>query len=197
MTQEGKKRPPRIPKTPEEVAELVFLKRLREHRNLETFKKTVFYKIFNVFSIGCFFIYCELIICFLGPCHYQTHYSRNIKVDFGEEMIGSDRIVSSVKLIGVEGREYEFRVNEFIDVPPKFGPFEVGKDFILQKEIKGCVSTSRNTYRIQRASPMLFLSFFVGIFSCIFFSYNLNQNPHSLRAIAVMNAITLFFFLLL
>jgi len=196
MPQEAKKRPPRIPKTPEEVAEIVLLKKLREYKRLEKFKKTLFYRIFNVFSVACFFIYCELIICFIGPCHYSKHYSKNVAFEHGREIVNGERIISSVKIIDVSGKQYKFIVEEFIDVPEKFSGFMVGKDFLLQKEIKGILSTSNNNYRIQKASPILFLSFFVGIFSFIFFSYNLNQNPHSLRALSIMNAITLFFFLL-
>jgi hypothetical protein len=196
MPQEAKKRPPRIPKTPEEVAEIVLLKRLREYKKLELFKKSLFYKVFNIFCVACFFIYCELIICFLGPCHYTKHFSKNIAAEYNREIVNGERMVSSLRVIDVSGKQYKLIVEEFIDVPEKISAFMVGKDFLLQKEIKATVSTSDNPYRIQKASPILFLSFFVGIFSFIFFSYNLNQNPHSLRAISVMNAITLFFFLL-
>ncbi|MGZ3898959.1 MAG: hypothetical protein ACXVNQ_01435, partial [Bacteroidia bacterium] len=94
-------------------------------------------------------------------------------------------------------KQYEFLVNDLVPPPPKFSAFEVGKDFILQKEIKGSISTSPKQFRIQRASPILFLSIFVAIFSFIFFFYNLNQNPHSLRAITCINAVTMLAFLLI
>jgi hypothetical protein len=197
MIRDGKRRPPRIPKTPEEVAELVFLKKLREHKRIESFKKTLYYKAFNLFCVICFFIYCELIICFLGPCHYEDHYSKQVGVDYGHEAVEGHRMISLLKIVDRNGQFYEFVINEFIEPPPQVAVFAVGKDFLLQKEIKGTVSTSEHIYRIRRASPILFLSFFVGIFSIIFFSYNLNQNPHSLRAITVINAITIFGFLLI
>jgi hypothetical protein len=197
MMREGKRRSPRIPKTPEEIAELVFLKKLREHKRLESFKKTLYYKAFNLFCIICFFTYCELIICFMGPCHYQDHHSKNVWVEYGREAIEGNHVISLLKVVDKEGQLYEFVVNEFIEPPPQAAVFTVGKDFLLQKEIKGTVSTSEHIYRINRASPILFLSFFVALFSIIFFSYNLNQNPHSLRAITVINALTIFSFLLI
>jgi hypothetical protein len=197
MNTEGKKRPPRTPLSPEEVAELVLLKKIREHKKLEKFKKTRTYKVFNIFNVVCFFIYCELFFCFLGPCQYQMHYCKNVIVDYGDRGEGAHRIISSVKLMGIHEKQYEFIVNDFIDPPPRFSAFEVGKDFLLQKEIKGSIATSDKQFRILRASPILFLSVFVAIFSFIFFFYNLNQNPHSLRAITCINAVTVLAFVLI
>jgi hypothetical protein len=198
MNSEGKKRPPRTPLSPEEVAELVLLKKIREHKKIEKFRKTPAYKIFNVFNVACFFIYCELFFCFLGPCNYQNHYSKNIIVEYGDKSATApQRLISSIKLIEVNNKQYEFIVNDYIDPPARFSEFEVGKDFLLQKEIKGSMSTSPKEFRIQRASPILFLSVFVAVFSFIFFFYNLNQNPHSLRAISCINGVTVLAFLLI
>ncbi|MBA3663599.1 MAG: hypothetical protein H0W61_05255 [Bacteroidetes bacterium] len=197
MNTEGKKRPPRTPLSPEEVAELVILKKIREHKKIARFRKSPTYKIFNIFNVACFFIYCELFFCFLGPCHYQKHYSKSVSVEYSNHNTSNKFLISSVKVTGVNNVQYEFLVNDFIATPPKFSQFEVGKDFLLQKEIKGSISTSPHQYRIQRASPILFLSVFVAVFSFIFFAYNLNQNPHSLRAITSINAVTVLAFILI
>ncbi|MCW3076845.1 MAG: hypothetical protein JWO32_1454 [Bacteroidetes bacterium] len=197
MNYEGKKRPPRTPLSPEEVAEFVLLKKIREHKKIEKFRKSSTYKIFNIFNVACFFIYCELFFCFLGPCHYQNHYNKHVTIEYGSRFKGDDRIISTVKVTDVNNVQYEFLINSFITPPPKFSRFEVGRDFLLQKDIKGSISTSDEQYRIQRASPILFLSVFVAIFSFIFFFYNLNQNPHSLRAITSINAITVLAFILI
>lgn len=197
MNNEGKKRPPRTPLSPEEVADMVLLKKIREHKRVERFSKTKGYKFFNLFNVCCFFIYCELFFCFIGPCHYQTHYAKTVLTDYGDSRNAQqERIISKIKLINVNDKTYEFKVNGFVESPPKFSSFEIGKDFLLQKEIKGTFSTSSDLYRLQRASPILFLSVFVAIFSFIFYFYNLNQHPHSLRAITSINAITLFVFLI-
>ncbi|MGZ3921091.1 MAG: hypothetical protein ACXVNM_13280 [Bacteroidia bacterium] len=197
MNNEGKKRPPRTPLSPEEVAEIVILKKIREHKRIAKFRKTLTYKISNVFNIVCFFIYCELFFCFLGPCQYQIHYSKSVSIEYAHHNTEMEWLISSVKLTSVNDKQYEFLVNDLVPPPPKFSAFEVGKDFILQKEIKGSISTSPKQFRIQRASPILFLSIFVAIFSFIFFFYNLNQNPHSLRAITCINAVTMLAFLLI
>ncbi len=190
--EEGKKRPPRIPLTPEEVTELVEIKKMREHMKLIRFKKSPLYKFLNCFNVFCFFTFCELIISFYGPCHYQIHYTKNVLANYGGKIdMEGHRRVSDINMIDVNGENYKLIVNEFIEIPRKYTAFKVGKDFLLQREIKALVNTSDEYYRIQRASPILFLSIFLGIFSLIFFSYNLNQNLQSLGAISAINAITI------
>jgi hypothetical protein len=196
MKEEGKKRAPRIPLTPEEVAELVEIKKIREHNKLQRFKKTFTFKFLNCFNVFCFFVFCELIISFFGPCHYQTHYSKNVIVTFDDDIdADGHRVISDINMIDVNGSNYKLIINEFIESPEKYSAFKVGKDYLFQREIKACVNTSKKHYRIQTASPILFLSVFLVIFSMIFFSYNLNQNPNSLVAISIINAVTLFAFL--
>lgn len=195
MHGEKKKRPPRIPKTPEEVAELVLLKKIRESKKLERFKKSVFYRCGNVFNIICFFIYCELIICFFGPCNYETHYSRNMITEYGEPGKNGDQIVTQVKIVGVNNEKYTLNVYDFIERPKPFSAYTLGRDFLLQKEIKVVLEVSDKTFGISRVSPILFLSFFVSFLSWTLFSYNLNQNPYSLAAITIINALTMVAFL--
>ncbi len=196
MKEEAKKRPPRIPLTPEEVAELVEIKKIRAFNKVQRFKRSFTYKFLNCFNVFCFFVFCELIISFYGPCHYQTHYSKNVLVTYGDKKNeAGKRKISDIVIIDVHDKNYKLIVNEFIETPAKYTTFKVGKDYLLQREIKAYVNTSGDYYRIQDASPILFLSVFLGIFSLIFFSYNLNQNVHSLGAISIINAITLMAFL--
>lgn len=192
--EEGKRRAPRTPKSPEEIAELVLLKKIREYKKLQTFKKSFIYKSCNIFNVLCFFVYIQLIICFFGPANYQLHYCKGVRVNYGFGTDKGHRIISYIKLEDVNGKEYEFVINGHVEIPKKYSGFNVGKDFILQKEIKGNIAGSEEMFRIHRAGPLLFLSIFVSILSCIFFSYNLNQNPHSLRAITLINLVTLFSF---
>jgi len=198
MNKDGKKRPPRTPLSPEEVAELVLLKKIRERKKLEKFKSTSGYKIANIFNIACFFIYLEMIACFFGPCHYETHYNKKVIVEYGEARNKKqERIISGIKLVGVDNKQYAFVVNDFIKIPEKYSPFEVGRDFLLQKEIKGTLPTSDDLYHLEKASPIIFLSFLVGVFSLIIFFFDLNQNPYSLRAITIINALTVFSFVMI
>ncbi|MDP1800609.1 MAG: hypothetical protein Q8L81_04610 [Bacteroidota bacterium] len=196
MKEEGKKRAPRIPLTPEEVAELVEIKKIRAFNKVQRFKRSFIYKFLNCFNVFCFFVFCELIISFYGPCHYQTHYSKNVLVTYGDKKNeAGKRKISDIVIIDVNDKSYNLIVNEFIETPAKYTAFKVGKDYLLRREIKAYINTSDDYYRIQDASPILFLSVFIGTFSLIFFSYNLNQNLHSLGAISIINAITLMAFL--
>ncbi len=196
MKEEGKKRAPRIPLSPEEVAELVEIKKIREFYKLQQFKKTKTFRILNCFNVICFFIFCELVISFYGPCHYQSRYSKNVIVTFDDKIDeNKHRVIEDINMIDVNGKNYKIVIGEFIQTPQKYSEFKVGKDYLLQREIKAFVETSQNYYRIQSASPILFLSVFLIVFSLIFFSYNLNQNPNSLLAISMINGAAIFAFL--
>jgi hypothetical protein len=198
MREEGRKRPPRVPLTPEEVAELIEIKKIREFNKLQKFKKSFTFKFLNSFNIFCFFIFCELIISFYGPCNSKMHFSKSLSVTHIDKMNeNGQRKISEIEFIDVNDKEYILVVNEFIEAPDKFSSFKVCRDYLLQKEIKVYIETSDNYYRILRASPILFLSGFLGIICIICFSFDLNQNSHSLISLSIMNAITLLAFLLI
>ncbi len=197
-TNESRKRPPRIPLKPEEVAELVAIKKIREQLKIQKFKKSKIYKYLNIFNVACFFIYCELIVCFINPCHYTVHYSKNVVVDYGHEHNAhNQQKIASIKITDVNDNFYQLVINDYIEVPTKYCAFSVGKDFILQKEIKGGFFKSDKTYRIQRAEPFLFLSGFLIILICVVFVYNLNLVEQSLKSITIINSLTIFTFLMI
>jgi hypothetical protein len=196
MAHDERKRPPRIPLTSEEVAHLVALKKRRAAKNMAAFKLSAAYRFCNVFNICCFFIYWELLFCFMGPCHYETHYSKSMRVKHGYHLSPAGKyIVSELQIVGLNDERYLLMVNDFIDTPPRQSGYQIGKDYILQKNLRAIVETSENSYRLRDASPIIFLSVFLIVISCISFFYNLNEQPHSLRAVAIINGITLFAFL--
>ena len=195
---ERKKRPPRVPLTAEEVAEWVTVKKIREQIKLQRFKKTKRFKYLNVFNVACFFIYLELLICFYTNCNYKTQYSKKLEVEYWNERNSYNQSkVSHIKVTDVNDNFYLFVINDYMEVPSKYCAFTVGKDFILQKELKGSFLGSTNYYRIQRAEPFLFLSGFIGFLICIIYGFNLNQVEHSLKVISIINGLTVFTFLLI
>ena len=192
------KRPTRLPKSKEEIEEIILQKKINAHKKLERFKKTIVYRVFNIFNIICFFIYCELIMCFIGPCHYQTHYSKGVVAEYSDSKNDDgERILSAIRITGINGKHYRFAVNKFIGVPEKFSRFNVGKDFLLHKEIKGTLTTSSDTFWIYESISIFFLAIFVAVFSCIIFTYNLNENIYPLTAITIINAVTVLAFVIL
>jgi hypothetical protein len=198
MREEGKRRPPRTPLTPEEVAELVEIKKIREFNKVQKFKLSFTFKFLNCFNVLCFFIFCELIISFYGPCNSKMHFSKSVSVSFVDKVNeNGKRKISEIEFVDVNDKEYKLVVNEFIEEPAKYSSFRVCKDYLLQKEIKAYVETSDNYYRILSASPILFLAVFLGIISLICFSFDLNQNSHSLISISIINGITILMFLLI
>lgn len=191
MVREQRKRPARVPLTQEELAQVIAYKKIREARRLQRFRRSAIYKIFNVFNIACFFMYWELLFCFLGPCHYQTHYSRSVRTYHGDDFLRGRRVTTELDLVGVSGREYKFLVNDFIETPPRFAAFRVGSDYLLQKELKGVVNSGGTPYYIQSAGSVLFLSILLIIISFTSFIYNLNEQAYSLNAVTALNALIL------
>lgn len=190
MALERKKRPPRIPLSQEEVAQLVAYKKIKEARKLSRFRRSGAYKLFNTFNVICFFAYWEILFCFFGPCHYQTHYSVKVVARHGDELNASGkRITTEIDILGVSGKEYKFLVNDFVEQPERFSEFSIGKDYILQKELKGMFEHSDKTYYIQAAGSLLFLAVLMIIISFTSFVYNLNENAYSLNAITAVNGI--------
>lgn len=198
MAYENQNKQRRIPFTAEEVEQLRTIKKMREYRKLAAFKKTTEYKVLNFFVITCCFIYLELLFCYFGPCHYQAHYSYQVIPKYGYSYAKDfEPIVSELKVIGVNGKEYEFIINDFINIPQQRMRFVVGKDFLLQKELKGSVENVIGTYRLFSASPVLLLCVLMGFISFGCFMLNMNENKNSLHALSIVNALTLLGILLL
>lgn len=194
-----RKRSARVPLSAEEVAQFILIKKLREAKKLAKYKQTTSYKANNVFNIICFFIYWEVVFCFFGFCHYQTHYSAKVNVKYGKEINALGyRIVSDVDVTGVNGRGYTFVVNDYLTpVPTKYSIYKIGKDYLLQKELKGILNGSETPYTIYAANSILFVLFLIIVISCIAFFYNLNENAYSLNALTVLNCIGLAVILML
>src|SRR5258708_4457600 len=123
MQAEGKSRPLRTPKTAEQVAELVLLKKLRDFNRVEKFKTTRFYKVCNIFNVLAFFVYVEIIVCFMGPCTYENHYCIKVKAEYGDRRKGKEKILEDVILTGMDGRKFEFVVRKEIEPPANYSAF--------------------------------------------------------------------------
>lgn len=192
MALEPKKRPPRVRLSPEEVAQIVAFKKIKAARKLARFRRTIIYRVFNAFNLTCFFVYWEILFCFFGPCHYQTHYSYKIAVHRGDEINASGkRITTEIDIKGINGTDYKFHVNDFVEIPVRFSEFSIGKDYLLQKELKGLFETSGKAYYIQAAGSILFLSVLLIIISVTSFVYNLNENAYSLNAVTALNGLVI------
>ena len=110
---------------------------------------------------------------------------------YGDEKVNGLREIEKLQVTGINGKYYEFVINDFIEKPKHYERFYIGKDFLFHKALKGGISTSNKIYFIYQAGSTIFLAAFLALFCCVCFTYNLNQNPHSLRAITIMNVITL------
>ncbi len=195
MTREPNKRPRRTPLTSEEVSNLIAIRQRRQMLALQRFKLTSTYKVLNLFNICCIFIYLELIFCYFGPCHYQRHYAYKVAANYGHSFENNKMIISELDLYCVDSELYKFVVNDFIEIPDKYTSFLLGKDFLLQKNLKGVLQSSDTSYRLFRASPILLLCVFISFICFMAYHFNLNENMFSLSGMTTLNVLTLFFIL--
>jgi hypothetical protein len=185
-------RPRRIPLTPEEVAQVIALRKKRQQAILRKLKRSRSYKFQNYFIVGCIFIYLEILLCYFGPCHYQVHQAVNIAPRYG---VGYTRaggaIISTLDVTDTSGKVYRLVVNDFVRLPAKNTGFIVGKDFLLQKELKAGFMNSENSYRLFAASPVLLLCFLASFISFFGYIMNLNEEAYSLSGLSVLNILAL------
>jgi len=191
MSAAPKRRPKRIPFTPEEVANIIEIKKRRELMRLAAFQKTYAYKFQNVFNVVCFFVYWELVFCFFGPLNYQKHYSVAFEPRYGNAFENGKLLMNELDVHGANNVVYTYLVNDFIDSPPRYSSFDIGSDYILKKQLRGRLSHSDATYRLFSSSPVLLIVFIVLVTSCTAYYFNLNQNAHSLMALTVLNSLSM------
>ena len=198
MAFEDKKKLSRKPLSQKEVANLVAIKKHREQQKVIQFKKTNTFKFFNIFNVCCFFIYLELLFCFFGPINYQTHYSISVKIKTGNEInLKNERIISQINIVDASLKQYDLIIDDYVLPPKKFTAFQIGKDYIIQKELKAKICDLDKDYFIQSSSPILFLLLLIIFVSIISVIYNLNENIYSLCAVSLLNIIIMFSFLIL
>lgn len=192
MASEPFKRPRRNPLTSEEVALIIAHKKKKEFIELRALKKTKFFKYLNLFNILSLFIYLELLFCFFGPCHYETHSTTSMVTHFGKaSFVAGKPFISSLDLYEQGGFIYKFMIENNLPLQAQKIQFVIGKDFLLQKELKGCLGSSDEAYRLFAASPLLLLCGFMTFFSVFAVALDLNERAHSLLGLSTLNFLTL------
>lgn len=192
MVREPYKRTRRIIFTSEELSHMIAYRKHRERLLLLKFKKTKIYRSLNLVNICSIFIYLELLCCYFGPCNYTKHYSSSTQIKYGHVYKGAIPIISEIEVQGLNGKVYTLVVDEFIEIPEKRISFIVGKDYILQKDLKSALDSNRVFYRLFSASPILFLCIFISFINLFVFLFNLNESPYPLWGLSFINLFVVF-----
>lgn len=195
MQGEGSKKQPRVPLTPEQLKEVIIFKRNKQIRAIQKLKKTLRYKVLNVFNIMAVFVYCELIFCMYGPAIYSKGVCTKASIDEYERNGDTSRVVRFLSVWDENDTPYQLYVGESIQLPRPNSTIYVGRDFLLQKELKMIVSTSAEEYRLWRVIPLLFLGIMITLITFLAFANNMNMVNYSLIAVSVMNGINLLYFI--
>lgn len=196
MVSQPNKRPPRQPLSYDEVREIIRLKRLRKEFLTEKFKKSVKFKLYNVFNVFAVLVYTEIIFSFLSSCNFTTHYVQSVTPFYGQKVMGNKRVFSHALVMTVGGKEYDLSIQDTCRLPVLCSKIIVGHDWILQKELKVRFGNFENDYFIHRSFPLLFISILFGVLTLVLFNYNMNEIPHSLNVITLINFLSIFSFLL-
>ncbi len=196
MPFEAPKKQGRTPLTAEQVKDIIAFKKQREQRLLLKFKKTKKYKILNVFNILCVVVYCEVIFCMYGPAKYTSYICEKATAEYGV-LVNGKYTIDYLNVLSTNGNYYKFSIGEHIQIPKPNTVFYVGKDFFLNKEIKGMVITSNNEYQLWRVKPLIFLGIFVTLITMLVFFHNMNMINYSLIAISWLNVINLLYFIVI
>lgn len=195
MPGEGSKKAPRVPLSSEQIKEIIAYKRQKQLLGIEKLKKTKRYKILNVFNILSVMVYCEIIFCMYGPATYEVKTCVRANADAYGEIINGKRSIDFMTVIDENEKRYKFYVGDYIQIPKRNSQFYIGKDYLLRKEIKVMISSSTSEYRLWRITPLIFLGVFVTIITMLVFFNNMNMINYSLIAVSLMNALNLFYFI--
>jgi len=178
----------------EQIREIIIRKKQREYKAVQKFKKTRRYKVLNVFNVLCVLVYCEIIFCMYGPVRYTHSTCVKATAEYGAIVNGKNTI-RTLLIVNNTGDVYRLTINDQIQIPRPGTSFYLGKDFILNKEIKAMVSTSLKEYRLRNDEPLIFLGIFVTLITMFVFYQNMNMINYSLTAVSILNAVNMMYFI--
>ena len=184
-------RQPRSQFTPDELARIIAFKQHKAEQRTKRFKASPLFKGLNLFNVFCFFIYWELLFCFIGPTFPVQVEIKHINFNFENPVEAPAKsLLTHVNVETTEGYVFHASINDSVLIGMK-APETIYllKDFILQKPLKANFTVFEGEFFIKEANSVVFLSVFLVLINCIAFAFNLHEHPHSLTGISAVNAI--------
>lgn len=189
MQHDSTHRHSRTPADEEEIARRMARRDKLKQLRILAFKKSKGFRLLNVFSlISCFFMW-ELVFCFFGPCYYREVVPEQLYMKFGS---GVDErgypFLKEIQLNWFEGEYDVVRVDTHVPFSVSDPPdIRVGRDYLLYKALKVKLGNIELPFRLERASPQIFLSLFLILITLIGYVFNLNLQPVPLTGLCIMN----------
>lgn len=189
MPHDSTHRHSRTPADEEEMAWRLARRDKLKHRRILSFKQSKGFRLLNIFSlISCFFMW-ELVFCFFGPCYYREVIPENLYMKFGS---GIDErgypFLKEIQLKWLGGEYNVVCVGAHVPFSASNPPdIRVGRDYLLHKALKVKLGTIELPFRLERASPQIFLSLFLILITAIGYFFNLNLQPVPLTGLCIMN----------
>jgi hypothetical protein len=180
----------------DKIQQVLAFKKQKQIRQIIRLKNTKYYRVLNAFCVVSVLIYSELVFCMFGPARYYESICVKAVADEYRGLEGKKRKIHFMSVYTPDEKQYKFMVDEAIQLPLPNSVCYIGKDFLLNKEIKIMISTSTSEYRLWRVIPLVILGLIVTLVTILVFVHNMNQVKYSLIAVSVLNGINLLYFIL-
>jgi hypothetical protein len=189
MEHDKRQRPHRVPPDQEEMIRRLALRERLRNKKIHAFKVSRYYRVLNTLNVCCFFVYWELIFCFFGVCHFKDISPERMEVKYRARTDSRGfKYIRDINVIWYGGKSDRIIVEDFIPVHESQSlRLRTGRDFILFKDLKVKLGEGDVTYRLNHASPILFLCFMLIIVNSIGYYFNLNQQINTLPGLTFFN----------
>lgn len=189
MQHEGPQKHSRTPPDEEEIARRLTRRDALRSKRIQAFKRGKGFKILNGLSLICCFMMWELVFCFFGPCYYREVVPDRIQMKLGS---GVDKraypFIKEIKVSWFGGKHNVVVVNAHLPFSATNPPdLLVGRDYLMHKELKVKLGQVNLPFRLESASPQIFLSLFFILVTAIGYFFNLNLQPVPLTGLCIMN----------
>lgn len=198
MQEEQPKRKPRIPLSSEELFYYKKLKQLNHLRQIEEFKKTSFYIIFNRINIvlAAFLTYCLFSILVL--CQWEKTSIKTVECSFDKYYEENQKLsIDEINIITTTGEFIPIKTKDLFQEPMAMEDIYIGRDFIFKKTLKVKLENHTTSFWHFYTYPAFTVSLFA---LCMgFFIYNLNRHltvNGLLTAFGLFSLASLYFVLL-
>ncbi|MBS1651859.1 MAG: hypothetical protein JSU07_07620 [Bacteroidetes bacterium] len=175
----------------EEIKEFKRIKYLHQKYKLLKFKSTPLYKFGNLICVLSFLIYFELFFCYLFPLSFTEHKISSVDAGYKLVLKNNTRLINELKIVDSDSKYYEFRTCKLLNKPNVGDIFLVSHDVLLRKKLNAVFNEESGAVLIWESGSILFLSAFVGVLTLVLYIYNLNQEAITLKAMSVINLITI------
>lgn len=174
MIEEQPKRRQRNPLSAEELHYFIKLKQLKQTEKIETFKKSIFFKSFNMINVLLSALLAYYICSVLFVCHWKndtiTHVSVSRSGPFNQA--NGQRSIAEVNLETTGEKNFTIKTDLFFTEPLPEQSILIGKDVVFGKILKVKFSNDDRLFWNINTYPSFSLSIMVLLLGMFIYAVN-------------------------